>query len=191
MRSLIGLKNIILFSAVLLTIGSVSAQQAFGGSEPLGPCEITLNQMANIQIAQGAQETITKEITCEGQIDAVNISSTTCLFNTINLQNEDPDPQGIDFEEVVTNQGNTSEEHCIVVFQVKNLLDETELVTQQLWINVPEDKPIGGTSFPVSTTSLLVAGFQANMGLWSLALVGIVGAGAAIIYKTKSKKTKQ
>jgi len=51
--------------------------------------------------------------------------------------------------------------------------------------------PVGGTSFPVSTTTLLVAGAQANMGLWSLALVGIVGAGAAIIYKTKSKKTEQ
>jgi len=51
--------------------------------------------------------------------------------------------------------------------------------------------PIGGTSFPVSTTTLLVAGVQANMGLWSLALVGIVGAGVAITYKLKSKKTEQ
>ena len=31
MGSLIGLKNIVIFSAVLLTIGSVSAQQAFAG----------------------------------------------------------------------------------------------------------------------------------------------------------------
>jgi len=53
------------------------------------------------------------------------------------------------------------------------------------------DVPIGGTSFPVSTTTLLVAGAQANMGLLSLALVGMVAAGAAIIYKTKSKKTEQ
>jgi len=51
--------------------------------------------------------------------------------------------------------------------------------------------PVGGTSFPVSTTSLLVAGAQANMGLLSLALVAIVGAGAAITYKLKSKKTEQ
>ena len=62
-----------------------------------------------------------------------------------------------------------------------------------LWFQLTGDTnpPIGGTSFPVSTTSLLVAGAQANMGLLSFALVGMVGAGAAIIYKTKSKKTEQ
>ena len=48
--------------------------------------------------------------------------------------------------------------------------------------------PIGGTVGSMSTTSLLVAGAQANMGLWSLALVGIVGAAAAITYKVKLKK---
>jgi len=51
--------------------------------------------------------------------------------------------------------------------------------------------PVGGTSVPVSTTSLLVAGAQANMGLWSLALVGTVATGAAVIYKKKSNKTEQ
>jgi len=51
--------------------------------------------------------------------------------------------------------------------------------------------PIGGTVGSLDTATLLVAGAQANMGLWSLALVGLVGAGAAIIYKTKSKKTEQ
>ncbi len=51
--------------------------------------------------------------------------------------------------------------------------------------------PVGGEVGSMSTTSLLVAGAQANMGLWSLALVGIVGAAAAITYKVKSKKTKQ
>jgi len=62
-----------------------------------------------------------------------------------------------------------------------------------LWFQLTGDtnQPIGGTSIPVSTTTLLVAGVQANMGLWSLALVGMVAAGAAIIYKTKSKKTEQ
>ena len=54
-----------------------------------------------------------------------------------------------------------------------------------------DNEAIGGTSFPVSTTTLLVAGVQANMGLWSLALVGVVAAGAAITYKLKSKKTEQ
>jgi len=48
---------------------------------------------------------------------------------------------------------------------------------------------IGGTVGSLDTATLLVAGAQANMGLWSLALIGIVGAGAAIIYKAKSNKT--
>jgi len=53
------------------------------------------------------------------------------------------------------------------------------------------DRPIGGVSAPVSTTALVVAAAQANMGLWSLALVGMVAAGAAITYKIKSNKSKQ
>ena len=53
------------------------------------------------------------------------------------------------------------------------------------------DRVIGGTVGSMNTATLLVAGAQANMGLWSLALVGIVGAGAAIIYKAKSKKTEK
>ena len=56
---------------------------------------------------------------------------------------------------------------------------------------VPINDPIGGTVGSMSTTSLLVAGAQDNMGLWSLALVGIVGAAAAITYKVKSKKSEQ
>ncbi len=52
-------------------------------------------------------------------------------------------------------------------------------------------QPIGGTVGSMDTVSLLVAGAQANMGLWSLALVGMVAAGAAITYKLKSKKTEQ
>ena len=51
--------------------------------------------------------------------------------------------------------------------------------------------PVGGEVGSMSTTSLLVAGAQANMGLWSLALVGIVGAAAAVTYKLKSNKTDE
>jgi len=57
-------------------------------------------------------------------------------------------------------------------------------------IGVPQTM-VGGTVGSMSTATLLVAGAQANMGLWSLAIVGAVGAGAAIIYKKKSKKTEQ
>ena len=53
-------------------------------------------------------------------------------------------------------------------------------------------QPIGGTVGSMSTTSLLVAGAQANMGWWSLALVGVaVAVGSGIVYKVKSNKTKE
>jgi len=57
-------------------------------------------------------------------------------------------------------------------------------------IGIPQTR-IGGTVGSMDTATLLVAGAQANMGLWSLALVGVVAAGAVITYKLKSNKTKQ
>ncbi len=57
-------------------------------------------------------------------------------------------------------------------------------------VDIPQ-RIVGGTVGSMSTTSLLVAGVEANMGLWSLALVGAVAIGAAVTYKVKSKKTKQ
>ncbi len=57
-------------------------------------------------------------------------------------------------------------------------------------IGVPQTR-IGGTVGSMDTATLLVAGAQAVMGLWSLALVGAVAAGAIITYKLKSNKTKQ
>ena len=57
-------------------------------------------------------------------------------------------------------------------------------------IGIPQKK-VGGTVGSMSTVSLLVAGAEANMGLWSLALVGAVAIGAAVTYKVKSNKTEQ
>ena len=187
MRSLIGLKNMIMFSAVLLAIGSVSDQEAFAGGVPT--CRITFNQSVILQIPQNDEVEFEKGFNCNSPIDSIELFSSTCVFNVINIEDPDLPASTIQVIEKVTNGGNTSEEHCEQVFRLTNRGGES-FVTQKLWINVP-DRPIGGTSFPVSTTSLLVAGAQANMGLWSLALIGIVGTGAAIIYKTKSKKTEQ
>ena len=55
MGSLIGLKNIVIFSAVLLTIGSVSAQQAFAveGQGTLYATEPLLNELWTIDPSNG------------------------------------------------------------------------------------------------------------------------------------------
>ena len=108
----------------------------------------------------------------------------------LRVQPDINNPQ-ISYSYILTNLGDTSEEHCQQEWEFEDSNGVVISVIQELWINAPENEPIGGTSIPVSTTTLLVAGAQANMGLWSLALVGMVAAGAAIIYKTKSKKTEQ
>ena len=190
MRSLIGLKNMIMFSVVLLSIGSVSAQQAFAGFSPIAECTITQNQMVNTQIPSNGEVTIPKTIVCDGNIEGFGSGLNSCVLNDpANFSNIIFNNNVVTFDETITNDGNTSEEHCELDFVIDDDFGNQVIVTQELWINV--DRLIGGTVGSMSATSLLVAGAQANMGLWSMALVGIVGAAAAITYKFKSKKTKQ
>jgi len=193
MRSLIGLKNVIMFSVILLTIGSVSAQQAFAGIIVLPELECTIEPTsANVEISEkDGSGFVDKKITCNHDIiDISGAPPNTCINYDVVLIDGLLTGNMLEFVEQVTNSGPLEPEHCEVEWLVETF-GGSEFLTQELWITVPQNQPIGGTSFPVSTTSLLVAGAQANMGLLSLALVGIVGAGAAIIYKTKSKKTEQ
>jgi len=39
--------------------------------------------------------------------------------------------------------------------------------------------------------SLIIAGAQANMGWWSIAMIGAVAIGAGIVFKVKSNKTNK
>ena len=168
---------------------------AFAGviPDPITECTIIQNQMVDMQIGENEKVLIPKTIECDSVINVLVIGDDTCEINNP-LGFSDLSGLGtntITFDEIVENAGNLNEEHCTIKWNVFGALASVE-VTQELWFNmVPENQPIGGTSFPVSTTTLLVAGAQANMGLLSLALVGMVAAGAAIIYKTKSKKTEQ
>ena len=50
---------------------------------------------------------------------------------------------------------------------------------------------IGGTVGSMDTTSLIIAGAQANMGWWSIAMIGAVAIGAGIVFKVKSNKTNK
>ena len=50
---------------------------------------------------------------------------------------------------------------------------------------------IGGTVGSMDTTSLIIAGAQANMGWWSIAMIGAFAIGAGIVYKVKSNKTNK
>ena len=56
---------------------------------------------------------------------------------------------------------------------------------------INDDVLIGGTVGSLGTTSLLIAGAQANMGWWSIAMIGAVAIGAGIVFKVKSNKTEE
>jgi len=204
MRNLIGLKNMIIFSAVLLTIGSVSAQQAFAGFS-----DCFSNQNGNWNNASiwntcdsafpgGIDDpTIDHDIIITGDEQAhtliINESGTlfidcdasllvgeggTARGNITNHGNFTASPTDLTLFATFFNSGSQS---GLFVTESGSIVEISTICTQ----------PIGGTVGSMSTTSLLVAGAQANMGLWSLALVGMVAAGAAITYKLKSKKTKE
>ena len=206
MESLIGLKNIVIFSVILLTIGSVSAQQAFAGNgcqsdgngdwsdsnnwdfcngpTPNSSDDVTILSIHDIEItgdeeAKSLSLSGTLFIGCDASLtiiegggnsegDITNHGTFTASGSVFTL-----------FDGTLFNSGTLS---GIVIFEEDANIEEISTIWSQ---------PIGGTVGSMSTTSLLVAGAQANLGLWSLALVGIVGAGAAITYKLKSKKTEQ
>jgi len=203
MGSLIGLKNIVMFSVILLTIGSVSAQQAFAGFE----CDCTSEGDGdwNSVFSCGVPES--SEVVCivngdDVQLNGVGVAlelfiDSDSLFIGCDgdLTTHDTEVSG---QASLINHG--SFDTNILTISTGGLVQNSSsdftfdsFVNAGTFENISTicDQPIGGTVGSLDTATLLVAGAQANMGLWSLALVGIVGAGAAIIYKIKSKKTEQ
>ena len=210
MKSLIGLKNMIMFSAVLLTIGSVSAQQAFAGS-PLcvtnGPgnwnnIAIWDNCSGNSPTG-GENASVEHDIRITGNEEANYLTlekegGTLFIDCDASLNLFDGGMMGPPSN--ITNHGTFTSDDQLFSFYSSTFFNSGEYSGLMPYVGeggvIVEissicDRPIGGTVGSMSTTSLLVAGAQTNMGLWSLALVGIVGAGAAIIYKVKSNKTEE
>jgi len=205
MGSLIGLKKMIMFSAVLLTIGSVSAQQAFavdpcfsvgdgnwnddGNWSDCGGGFPNISTDANIQAGKNI------EITGNEKTQRLFVAESSTLFidcdasllvteggtATGNITNHGTFTAGFPDLELFGTFFNSGDQSGIITVEAGSIVPISTICSQ----------PIGGTVGSMSTTSLLVAGVQANMGLWSLALVGMVAAGAAITYKLKSKKTEQ
>ncbi len=64
------------------------------------------------------------------------------------------------------------------------------LAFEGVTVDIP-DRMIGGTVGSLDTATLLVAGAQANMGWWSIVMIGAVAIGAGIVYKVKSNKTNK
>ena len=247
MRSVIGLKNMILFSAVLLTIGSVSAQDAFADTvffqespdQDNGWLFLNLEtgRIAN-DFPSGSTTLLTDihfwtillgEDTSTGDVewwiyedDGGTPGAPGALVVTgfgVEVGNEQTGLGGgaeyhwwMDVVPSVPLETDTTYWVALRIVQTQNShFWETSSDTfgnpdflasddgdnwfdfsgGDLAFQLTTDIPIGGTVGSLDTATLLVAGAQANIGLWSLALVGMVGTGAAITYKAKSKKTEQ
>ena len=204
MGSLISLKNITIFSVILLAIGSVSAQQAFAGVSFCSSVgDGNWNNSSNWFDCNGGTPNATTDAAIQGgnnivitgdeEAQVLTVSEQSTLFidcdASLNLFSRGQ----LDIGSNITNHGNlTSAPFLFIEGTLFNSGTLSGVVVEAgtiVPISTKCSQPIGGTVGSMSTTSLLVAGAQANMGLWSLALVGMVAAGAAITYKLKSKKT--
>ena len=207
MGNLIGLKNMLIFSAVLFTIGSVSAQEALAG----GAFICISNQSGNWNnpaiwdSCNGVFPDSDKDARIASDHEIIITGDEQVVFLFVEDQGDlfiDCDASllaivGGSMFGTITNHGTfTASLFDFVLFNIfSNSGDHSGVVVGDggsiVKITSICDRPIGGTVGSMDTATLLVAGAQANMGLWSLALVGIVGAGAAITYKLKSKKTEK
>ena len=200
MGSLIVLKNMLIFSAVLLSIGSVSSQQAFAGFL-VCDCNSLGNGDWNSVFDCGVPSS--SENVCivsgnEVQLNGVGEANNLAIIDGSLLIGCDGDLTAGEVQvlDLLTNHGSV-DANFLLISQSGLVQNSSSSFTFDSIQGTVEDisticsQPIGGTVGSLDTATLLVAGAQANMGLWSLALVGIVGAGAAITYKIKSKKTEQ
>jgi len=208
MGSLIGLKNVIMFSAVLLTIGSVSAQQAFagptfncvsngtgnwnnasnwdscGGGFPDIGTTVDIQGMKNIVITGDEKTqnlTIFESSTLFIDCDAsLLVTEGGTLFGNSNITNHGTFTAGPPDLQLFGIFFNSGDQSGLNVTESGSLVQISTKCTQ----------PIGGTVGSMDTVSLLVAGAQGNMGWWIIALVGAVAV-VGIAYKAKTNKTEK
>jgi len=211
MGSLIGLKNLLIFSAVLLAIGSVSAQQAFAAENGPLACfssgDGNWNDASKWTFCNDGTPNANKNATIDGNIIItgneealiLDIRESASLFIDCDASLKLFSAGVVSEKSIITNHGILESVPSLTITGLGTFLfnsgDHSGVVTANdgaiVEISTICTQPIGGTVGSMDTASLLVAGAQANMGLWSLALVGAVVAGAAITYKLKSKKTEQ
>jgi len=204
MGSLIGLKNVIIFSAVLLAIGSVSSQQAFA----VDPCHSAgdgnWNDPSNWSDCGGGTPNVNTDadinagdniiITGDEETQILTVTEASTLFIDCDASLNLFSPGSVNLKSNVTNHGNLTSVPSFVIFGGPNFFNSgtfSGVVVEAgdvVQISTICTQPIGGTVGSMDTASLLVAGAQANTGWWIIALVGVVAV-AGIAYKAKTNKT--
>ncbi len=166
------------FALVLVTGMTGSAFAGF--SNPITECALTQNQMLNLQMAANEEVTIPKTIECDSTIQSHTVGSNTCQFNlsAVNPGKIIFNGNIVTFEETITNNGNTSEEHCTQTYTITGRDGGKILVIQELWFNEP--LVVGGEFLPLETTALLLAGAQSFSWMIPVVLSGI-GIGLFVI----------
>ncbi|HUU47370.1 MAG TPA: hypothetical protein VMW55_01160 [Nitrosopumilaceae archaeon] len=149
---------------------------------------------AEVNLQLGSDETseiIQKTITCDNDINDFIISD-DCIFNSPDFDNDAVLQSVLTLNETVTNNGDTSEEHCEVNFQIFGFGDISNNVnvTQALWINAPVEPPtpVAGELLALDTSALLIGGLP-SFAVWMVPVVaGIVGSG---MYLAKFRANKE
>jgi len=193
---------------LLTTVGTVSAQYVYGtcffigdgnwnNPSNWGNCGVGTPTTTSDSASIGFNDVI---ITGSEQAQTLTISESGNLF--IDCGASLTLAQGGSTEGIVTNHGIFT-----AISGVFDILQFGTFFNSGSFTNVVEEGgtiqqissicgiPIGGTLVPVDKLSLLVAGtqanIQANIGWMSLAIVGIIAAGAGIALKKRSEKNNE
>ena len=174
--------SIIAIASIASTATLGNTQTAYAGFLPITSCTITPT-MVNVQLGPNESVEIPKTIECfGGNIDGFTLSSTDCTLNDVDFSGTALNNNIIDFTETILNLGDTSEEHCTAVYLILDENFDETFLTQEIWINEPEEIVVGGEFSPIDSTALVLAGLQTS-AIWMLpVLAGVAGSAFGILY---------
>jgi len=164
---------------VILLVTGMTGSAFAGGPNPITQCTLTQNQMVNLQMAPNEQVIIPKTIECDGLIGSHAVSQNTCQFNLSAIIPGNIIFNGniVTFEETITNNGNTAEEHCTQTYTIGGQGGGSIPVIQELWFN---ERIIGGEIISIESSSLLLAGAQSFSWMIPVTL-SVLGIGLFVV----------
>ena len=169
--------------ALILVAGL--GNQAFAGAS-ISSCTIEPS-MLEFQLGSGeATDPFVIQIQCDEIIEAMDLEQTCSPVNLTTFQNEVG--HGTDtrtFEVVVTNSGDTSEQHCAVTFFPEDEQGDVFPVVLELWINEP--KPVAGELLTLDSSALVMTGLSSS-AIWMVPIVAGVASAGVYLIKTRSQR---
>ena len=195
----------VILSIAVLAIGSVSTQQAFAGQLCTCFSQFDGDWDSVFDCGEGFAVPSSSDVVCifddDVQLDGEGLASNLVIFDGPLFIGCDGDltvEEGI----IIPPQGSLINHGSVDTFALHidpgGLAQNSSsafiglIFNDGTFENISTicSQPIGGTVGSIGTVSLLVAGAQANMGLWIIALVGVVAV-AGIAYKAKTSKEQK